>query len=413
MALSIEIFNKIVIIIFMVCYFYQFVYIFISLFPNKKKTFNDKKNHYAILIAARNEEAVIANLINSINEQDYPNENIDIYVGADNCNDKTALIARSLGAIVYERYNHEQIGKGYVLNFLLNKIKESGKKYDGYIVFDADNVLDPNFIKEINRVYNDGYQAVTSYRNSKNYGDNWLSAGYALWYIHESCHLNDARMKMGISCAINGTGFLFSQKLIDKYDGWNFFLLTEDIEFTIANVVNDFKVAYAKDAILYDEQPTDFKQSFYQRLRWSKGYLQVFKKYGLDLLKGIFNGSFACYDMTMNYAPAAILSFVSIIVNLIGIFIIYIKNDSLYYLFSSLGALAFNMYLTLFIIGIFTIVTQWKRIYCSPLKKILSVFTCPLFLLTYLPISIIAIFKKVSWTPICHNRILTLNQIKK
>ena len=397
----------------MICYFYQFIYILISLFPENVDLCDDKKNHYAILIAARNEEAVIANLIKSINEQNYPKECIDIYVGADNCNDKTALIARSLGATVYERYNHEQIGKGYVLNFLLKKIKESNKKYDGYIVFDADNVLDPNFIKEINRVYNNGYEAVTSYRNSKNYGDNWLSAGYALWYIHESCHLNEARMKIGISCSINGTGFLFSQKLLDKYDGWNFFLLTEDIEFTIANVVNGFKIGYAKNAILYDEQPTDFKQSFYQRLRWSKGYLQVFGKYGLSLLKGIFKGSFACYDMTMNYAPAAILSFISIIVNTTGIVITYLKNDSLYFLLSSLGMLAFNMYLTLFIIGIFTIITQWKRIYCSPFKKILSVFTCPLFLLTYIPISIIAIFKKVSWTPINHNRILTLDQIKK
>ncbi len=411
--MHIETFNKIVMIVFYVCYFYQFIYLFIPLVMKKPNYTNDKKNHYAILIAARNEESVIGNLISSIYSQTYPQEYIDIYVGADNCSDATAAIAKAMGVNVFERSNKEQVGKGYVLNFLLNQIKQLGKKYDGYIIFDADNVLDPNFIKEINRVYNEGYQAITSYRNSKNYGDNWLSAGYGLWYLHESCHLNQSRMLIKSSCSISGTGFLISQKLVDKYDGWNFFLLTEDIEFTADSVVSRNKIGYASNAVLYDEQPTNFMQSYRQRLRWSKGYLQVFGKYGKDLIKGIFRGDFSSYDMTMNYAPAAILSFTSILVNVCAIIVTYLKNDSFTYLMNSIKELALGMYLALFIISIMTTITQWNKIYCSTYKKILYTFTCPLFLITYLPISIIAIFKKVSWTPISHNRVLTLDQIKK
>lgn len=412
--MNIETFNNLLSILFIICYSYQVLYLIIPLFKiNKLKNINDKPNRYALLIAARNEEKVIGNLLDSIKSQTYDKNYYDVYVGADNCTDDTALVAKNKGAIVFERFNNLKIGKGYVLNFLLRNIKKSGKKYDAYIVFDADNILDSNYLTEINRVFNQGYEAITSYRNSKNYGDNWISAGYGLWYLHESAHLNASRMVIGSSCSVSGTGFLFSQNLVDKYSGWNFYLLTEDIEFTVENIVNGIKIGYAGKAVLYDEQPTNFKQSYYQRLRWSKGYLQVFKKYGHKLFKGMLDGDFSCFDMTMNYAPAAIISVLSIIINVGYIFINFLLNKSYGYLFNQIGAMALGMYDMLFLISLLTTLMEWNNIYTNWYKKILYIFTCPLFLITYLPITIIALFKKVSWKPINHSRQLTLDQIKK
>ena len=412
--MNIETFNNLLSILFIICYSYQVLYLIIPLFKiNKLKNINDKPNRYALLIAARNEEKVIGNLLDSIKSQTYDKNYYDVYVGADNCTDDTALVAKNKGAIVFERFNNLKIGKGYVLNFLLRNIKKSGKKYDAYIVFDADNILDSNYLTEINRVFNQGYEAITSYRNSKNYGDNWISAGYGLWYLHESAHLNASRMVIGSSCSVSGTGFLFSQNLVDKYSGCNFYLLTEDIEFTVENIVNGIKIGYAGKAVLYDEQPTNFKQSYYQRLRWSKGYLQVFKKYGHKLFKGMLDGDFSCFDMTMNYAPAAIISVLSIIINVGYIFINFLLNKSYGYLFNQLGVMALGMYDMLFLISLLTTLMEWNNIYTNWYKKILYIFTCPLFLITYLPITIIALFKKVSWKPINHSRQLTLDQIKK
>ena len=412
--MNIETFNNLLSILFIICYSYQVLYLIIPLFKiNKLKNINDKPNRYALLIAARNEEKVIGNLLDSIKSQTYDKNYYDVYVGADNCTDDTALVAKNKGAIVFERFNNLKIGKGYVLNFLLRNIKKSGKKYDAYIVFDADNILDSNYLTEINRVFNQGYEAITSYRNSKNYGDNWISAGYGLWYLHESAHLNASRMVIGSSCSVSGTGFLFSQNLVDKYSGWNFYLLTEDIEFTVENIVNGIKIGYAGKAVLYDEQPTNFKQSYYQRLRWSKGYLQVFKKYGHKLFKGMLDGDFSCFDMTMNYAPAAIISVLSIIINVGYILINFLLNKSYGYLFNQLGVMALGMYDMLFLISLLTTLMEWNNIYTNWYKKILYIFTCPLFLITYLPITIIALFKKVSWKPINHSRQLTLDQIKK
>ena len=277
--------NAVIMALFFVCYSYQFFYVAVALLKRKKFTCRNENHRIAVLIAARNEENVIGQLLDSIHAQkNYPMDHVDIYVGADNCTDDTARVARERGAIVFERHDTVHVGKGYVLNEMLKRIKRPGRKhYDAYLVLDADNILDPNFISEIEKVYSSGYEIVTCYRNSKNYGDNWISAGYALWFLREAQYLNNARMRLGSSCAVSGTGFLFSDGVLEACGGWNFFLLTEDIEFTIDNVVRGEKVGYAAGAVLYDEQPTSFAQSWRQRMRWSKGYLQVFRKYASEL----------------------------------------------------------------------------------------------------------------------------------
>ena len=122
-------------------------------------------------------------------------------------------------------------------------MRSSHGRFDGYIVLDADNVLDRDFILHMNETFSAGHDIVTCYRSSKNYGDNWISAGYALWFLRESRYLNGARSRLGSGCGVSGTGFLFSQTVLDAQGGgWPFHLLTEDIEFTINNVTLGMKV---------------------------------------------------------------------------------------------------------------------------------------------------------------------------
>ena len=302
--------NAVIMALFFVCYSYQFFYVAVALLKRKKFTCRNENHRIAVLIAARNEENVIGQLLDSIHAQkNYPMDHVDIYVGADNCTDDTARVARERGAIVFERHDTVHVGKGYVLNEMLKRIKRPGRKhYDAYLVLDADNILDPNFISEIEKVYSSGYEIVTCYRNSKNYGENWISAGYALWFIRESRYLNNSRMLMGTSCAISGTGFLFSRKVIESTNGWVFHLLTEDIEFSVYHILQGRTIGFCADAVLYDEQPATFRQSWRQRLRWARGFLQVFRKYGFGLVKGMGKGSFSCYDMSMTVMPAFLLT---------------------------------------------------------------------------------------------------------
>ena len=408
--------NVVIGVIFTLCYFYQFVFLIVAYVGKRENIPDADPRKYAVLIAARNESAVIHNLLNSLNAQDYPKDRFTVFLVADNCTDNTAEIARKYGATVYERFNQVEKGKGYAIDYLIKCIeRDYGDDYcDAYIVFDADNVAEKNYITEMNKTFSDGYEATTSYRNSKNYGDNWISAGYGLWYLRESKYLHNSRMLMNTSCAISGTGFLVSKRLIEKHGGWKFFLLTEDIEFSICNVVEGERIGYCADAELYDEQPVTFKQSWKQRLRWSKGFFQVFGKYGGKLIKGIFkNRSFACLDMIMNIMPAFIITNLSIIISLVAIAVgLYRGIDFMPVLDSFCGYLIFT-YFVMFTIGAVTTVTEWKKIACPNWKKIFYLFTFPIFMFTYLPISAVALFKKVRWEPIEHTRSKSLDDIVK
>lgn len=403
---TLRIVNRIIGILFTLCYAYQFFYIPIPwLFGKRKKPeATDMSHKYAVLVCARNEEKVIAGLINSLKEQTYPADHLCIFVLADNCTDATAMIARNAGATVFERRDSSHIGKGYALETLLEHISRNYPEgFDGYFVFDADNVVKEDYIEQMDRVFSAGNDIVTSYRNSKNYGDNWISAGYALWFLRESRYLNQARYLLNTSCAVSGTGFLFSRKILDEVGGWPFHMLTEDIEFSVDQITKGKKIAFCKDAELFDEQPVTFSQSWHQRMRWSRGYLQVFKGYGWDLICGTIKGSFSCFDMTMTIMPAFILSALSIISDFIlGIWGAVI-GDNVMIAAHSIGSLLIGMYMMLFFLGVITTLTEWKHIHTSFPRKILFAFTFPLFMFTYIPISFTSLFIDPGWKPINHS----------
>ena len=405
--------NLVIAIIFCICYSYQFLYVIVSLMKKDKPHQETKAHRFAVLIAARNEETVINHLIDSINTQTYDQGEVTVFVVADNCTDQTAACARKMGAIVYERFDQTKIGKGHAMEFLLNQMEKDYAPFDGYFVFDADNVLDQNYILEMNKTFSDGYDIITSYRNSKHYGDNWISSGYAIWFLWESEFLNRGRMLLGTSCAVSGTGFFFSRRIIEKYGGWKFFLLTKDIQFTVDNVLSGEKIGYCRQAMLYDEQPVKFQQSFRQRMRWAKGFFQVFHRYGLDLFKGSLQRNTSCYDMLMVIMPAIILTLFTLIFNgsmiLFGDYTTY--QDDL--IMMMMGRMILNMYLMLVFIATVTTATQWKNIHTTSFKKLAYIFTFPFFMFTYIPITIVAFFKKVEWQPIEHSRAKTLAEIKE
>ena len=390
-------------VLFLVCYAYQFFYIPVPWLKKDKPHAAPQANRYAILICARNEAAVIGDLIASIRRQTYEQNLLHVFVMADNCTDDTALIARCAGAVCYERHNTAQVGKGYALQTLLRHLeRDYPEGFDGYFVFDADNLLESDYMERMNETFSDGHDIVTSYRNSKNYGDNWISAGYALWFLRESRYLNHARHLLGTSCAVSGTGFLFSRKVLEEVGPWPFHLLTEDIEFSIHQITRGRRIAFCPDAVLYDEQPTTFSQSWRQRQRWAKGYIQVFRHYGSRLLRGMARGSWSCFDMTMNIMPAFFLTAVSIVCSTVSIALGLLSGGSVTDALWSVGELLLGMYGTLFVVGAITTATEWKAIHTAPWRKVLYVFTFPLFMATYIPIAISALFCRVEWKPIEH-----------
>ena len=391
-----------------ICYFYQVIYLILPFFHRPVAAAVERPNRYAILIAARNEEAVLPHLLDSIAAQDYPGA-IHTFVVADNCTDRTAALAEAHGATVFRRFNKTQVGKGYALNYLLSKIDQS--QYDAFLIFDADNLLEPDYVRQINRVASMGYDAFCGYRNAKNFGDNWLSAGYGLWYLHDSTHMNRSRMALGTTCAVNGTGFGFTRELLERMGGWNFFTLTEDIEFTTWCATRGIRVGYCHDAILYDEQPTAFSVSVRQRTRWVQGGLQVSVKYAGDLLRGLFRGGRTAYA-SFETATLSLWGYGMGILSLgTALAAAYLAGKWLG-LAQAVGASIGGAYLSFFLIGALTLMTEHRRIRCGLQGKALALFGFPLFMLSYAPIALCALFRKFQWQPIEHKTAITAAQLR-
>lgn len=269
---------------------YKTVYFLIGIFFTRKFKPAKKKHKYAIVIAARNEEAVIGNLLDSIKKQDYPSDLITTFVVADNCSDKTAEIARKNGAICYERFDNERKTKGFALQYLFDRIEEDYGRmsFEGYFVFDADNLLKKDYITRMNEAFDSGEKIITSYRNTKNFDENWIASTYALHWIRSIRNNHRARSVLRLATNIQGTGFLFSNEIVRN--GWKYTSLTEDRALTADAVAQGYRISYNDAAMFYDEQPTSIKIALRQRLRWSKGHLLAFLETGPYLFTNIFFG---------------------------------------------------------------------------------------------------------------------------
>ena len=413
-------FNFIVGTLFGLCFLYQVVFFLIGLFHGEVKLPPPPKQHRkSVFIAAHKEEPGIANQVKSIKQQDYPSELIDIFVVADACTDNTAQAARDAGAIVYERNDLARKGKSWVMDYGFDRIlSEYPDTYEAFFIFDADNLLSPNYVSIMNDAFDQGYLALTSYRNSKNFGSSWISAAYATWFLREARFLNNARMICKTSCAVSGSGYLVSSKIVEGMHGWDFHTLTEDIQFSTFCAVHGVRIGYAP-AEFYDEQPVTFSASWKQRMRWTKGFYQVFFTYGGHLLKSIVHfRRFAAYDLMMTIAPGMLLTLISILAN--GTFMLvgslshgFLATDrELGMCFGSILMTLLYMYGTFFVMGLLTTVVEYRHIHCKQKWRIITnLFTFPLFMFSYIPLTVAALFLKVDWVPTPHEVAVTLDEV--
>ena len=219
-----------IISVFLFVYLAYFVIMAFGVFRKREIKLKFKKNSFfAILVAARNEELVIGNLIDSLKRQNYPKDSYEIFVIVNNCTDNTKKVAKDAGATVID-CNEKVKSKGDVLKFAFEKLKNN-KEIDAYVIFDADNIVHSEFLKKMNDILNSGYSVAQGFRDSKNVSDNWLSSSYTILYYIQSLFINRARFNLGKSSFLNGTGFMVKKEVIDKH-GFNPVTLTEDIEFT-------------------------------------------------------------------------------------------------------------------------------------------------------------------------------------
>lgn len=271
------------IFVFIILCYYLILGLF-GVYRKKEKKDYTPKNKFAMIVAAHNEDVVIGKLIESMQNQNYPKELYDIFVIADNCTDKTAEIARKNGANVFERVNKDKRGKGYALEWMFTKLFKMKEQYDAICIFDADNLVHQDFLKEIDSKMKEGYKVVQGYIDSKNPDDSWVATSYSIAFWSQNRMFQLARNNIGFSNQIGGTGFAIAMKTLKEL-GWGATCLTEDLEFTCKLVLNGEKVGWAHDAKIYDEKPLGIKASWIQRRRWMQGFTDVASRYFFKLAK--------------------------------------------------------------------------------------------------------------------------------
>lgn len=379
---------------------YQFIISLCSFVKIKEKPLlEDKQNKFMAIIPAHNEETVVVNLIESLKKLDYPKEFYDIYVIADNCTDKTAEVAKKAGAIVYERFDEAHKTKGHALQWFLAQKIEENAPYDAFCIFDADNIVDKNFLKVMNKKLCQGEDVVQGYKDIKNPSDSWISAGYAIfyWTMHRFYHL--ARYNIGLSPLMNGTGFMVKFDVI-KPQGWNTKTLTEDIEFSLKRIIEGKKLGWAREAIVYDEQPVGFKQSWTQRSRWTVGHMQCLKEYTKPLAEAVVkNKTVMNFDgllYMLGTTPMLVLTLILVIVNIVlfatgGMSGIDFTIQMLKYIVPTILVLPF--------MGLVVLYLEKKPI--KPMIKGLIAY--PIFMGSWLLINIKCLFKRdTEWKKIDH-----------
>ena len=382
---------------------YQILVSLCSLVKIKDKPLKEEKeNRFMAIIPAHNEEAVIGNLVESLKHQNYNKDLYDIYVIADNCTDNTARVAKEAGAIVYERFDETKKTKGYALDWFLKQKIEENAPYDAFFVFDADNIVHPDFIKNMNKKLCQGEDVVQGYRDIKNPTDSWITAGYALfyWTMHRFYHL--ARYNLGLSPLLNGTGFMVKFDVIKPEGGLKTVTLTEDIEFSLKRIIKGKRLGWSTEAIVYDEQPLGFSQSWSQRSRWTVGHMQCIKEYTKSLaVAAKENKTMMNFDGLL-YIVGSIPMFIITLVLLLTNFLMY-AGDGMTQTELIINIIKFIVP-TFFLPIITAVIAMYldKR----PIKPMLKGLVCyPLFMGTWLLINFKCLFKReTTWEKINHVR---------
>lgn len=391
--------------------FFTVYYFFISwfgLFGKKKEVkLYDNSKTFAMIVCAHNEDKVIAQLVDNLKRLRYPDEMYDIFVVADNCTDKTAEVARKAGAQVHERFSDVGKGKGFAMDWMFERLFKMERQYDAVCVFDADNLVHLDFLKEMCSHLNNGEQLIQGYLDSKNPEDTWISGVFSIsfWIVNHVWHL--AKYNMGLSACLGGTGMCLDTKLLKRY-GWGATCLTEDMEFTMKAIMENIPTTWAHDAIIYDEKPLTFKAAWNQRQRWAQGHFDVCHRYLPKMfMKGIREHDWVVLDCTVNLFQPYFLMISTFFVLCSYAYTIYPFYTNVLYTILPLEIwqiIGLGQY-------IFPVAVLWKI--RASTKSWLYLLLYPIFIYSWIPITAIGWWHRNDheWSHTAHTRGVSFDDI--
>ncbi|RIX52837.1 glycosyltransferase [Paenibacillus nanensis] len=390
---------------------YQFSLSLFGFLKNKSRKRHEPRKSFAVLVAAHNEEKVVGALIENLKKLDYPKELYDVFVICDNCTDGTAEIARSMGVYACERKNYHLRGKGYAIEWMLKELWSMPRQYDAVVMFDADNLVNPDFLRLMNDDLCEGHQVIQGYLDTKNPGDSWITAAYAItyWYCNRLWQLSRTNLKM--SNFLGGTGMCFETNLL-KEIGWGATSLVEDLEFSMRCVKRNVYPILNYDAKVYDEKPVSFRASARQRLRWMQGHFNVARNYFFPLLwAGI-------KERNLTKIDAAVYS-VSVYNTLLGFLLTAVMWIDMAVPAPDVIHSVYN-YLPWWLIAVAAAATVLQFPAAMMMEKVRNwkmyahLLTLPFFLISWWPITFYAFFTQnnKTWSHTQHTRVVRIEEVQ-
>ena len=324
---------------------------------------NEKLSRFAVLVAARDESKVIAGILKSLKEQTYDPKHFDVWIIVESEDDPTVEIVKTFGSnfkyFVRDELTPDRKTKGFALQECIRHFDKAGYEYDAYMIFDADNIIDNNYIEAMNDLRGLGIKVGLGYRAFTNANQNWLTANCAVMFTYMNQVTNRGRALLFHKMTLMGTGYYVDSDIIRDAGGWIFTGMTEDIQLSTYCYYHDVYMWYYPLVHFYDEQAPDFKTVHNQHLRWLAGYferrkpLQIAGKnydYHPKNMQKAMIGEFK-YGLV----PFIIFNVVAVLLGIIdivmGILCVYF-NPNAYDLGMIFGNLAYQIFIWFFIFGV-------------------------------------------------------------
>ncbi len=399
---------------------------FLSMKRTPKVPHSDKYTKFAILIPARNESKVVINIINALKNQTYPKKYFDVWFITEKEEDETNAIAKENHYFYFVRdeLTEKRKTKGFALQECIRHFKKNNMLYDAYMIFDADNVMDKDYLEKMNDLRQTGVEVGVGYRNFTNINQNWLTCGSAILFTYMNSFTSKNRTVLFKKAIIAGTGYYVNADIIDEAGGWIFTGLTEDTEFTTYCEYHNINMMYYPHINFYDEQSPKYMTNHNQHIRWVWGFIEKrrrFKIGGKDhqaTSKVRHRASLFEYKTSIiPFAAATITDFLLLIISVIlwG-FSFHFDPDFSHVMWIHILTQALFLYSLFVIVAIVTITHNYNKLKMKWWMIIISVITYPFYfadlLFAFLHGLLSPKARKV-WKPISHSGKISDKRAKK
>ncbi len=399
---------------------------FLSFRRIKKAPHSDKYTRFAVLVPARNEGHVVGNIMNALNKQTYPKEHYDVWFIVEDEKDPTYSLAKENGFNVFVRdeLTEKRKTKGFALQECIRFFKKNNNQYDAYMIFDADNVMDEDYLEKMNDVRQSGIEVAVGYRNFTNASRNWLTSCSAILFTYMNSFTSKNRTFLFKKALIAGTGYYINADIIDEAGGWIFTGMTEDTELTTYCLYHNINMSYYPYVNFYDEQSPSYRGNHLQHIRWIWGFLENrhrFKIGGRDhKATGKVRNNSAKFEYNVSIIPFAVSACLDGVLLIISLALYFLSlkyepsasNTLFGYFFMQFGIL----YILFAIVATTTIIANFNRLKLSFWAILWSILTYFFYLVDLVLAFLHGLFVprlRKTWTPIKHDGKIKDKRAKK